>query len=330
LAYYLKLTQWKYTALLLASALITMWATTTQPIFPVDQKEAAMNVDPLRLRQHVETITGSFYPRDGGHPENLMQVAAYIKDHLSKHSTDVHLHSYQVYGKEYANVIAVFGPDTVERIIVGAHYDTAGEQPGADDNASSVAGLIELAKLLKQAPLSMRVELAAYTLEEPPYFRTQYMGSAQHVKMLKQQNARVKMMFALEMIGYFSDTPGSQLYPLPLMKWFYSDRGNFIAIVGQFLKTTGVRTIKRAMRSASELPVYSLNAPAFLPGVDFSDHVNFWDAGLPAVMITDTAFFRNKAYHSRLDRPERLDYRRMAMVIEGVYQAVLALANQEE
>ena len=321
--------QWKLIALLLATVLIIVQATITQPILPLDQMELEMNVDPLRLRHHVETIAGSFYPRDGGHPENLMQVAAYIQHALSEHSTDVQLHTYRAHGKQYGNVIAAFGPNTVERIIVGAHYDTAGEQPGADDNASSVAGLIELAQLLKRAPLPMRVELAAYTLEEPPYFRTPLMGSAQHVKMLKQQNARVKMMFALEMIGYFSDTPGSQLYPLPLMKWFYSDRGNFIAIVGQFLKTAGVRTIKRAMRRASRLPVYSLNAPAFLPGVDFSDHVNFWDAGLPAVMITDTAFFRNKAYHSRLDRPERLDYRRMAMVVEGVYEAVLALANEE-
>jgi len=288
-----------------------------------------MGVDPLRLRQHVEMIAGSFYPRDEGHPENLMQVAAYIQNALSETGADVHLHTYEVNGREYSNVIAAFGPDSSERIIVGAHYDTAGEQPGADDNASGVAGLIELAQLLKGVPLPMRVELAAYTLEEPPYFRTEFMGSAQHVKLLKQQNARVRMMFALEMIGYFNDAPGSQLYPLPLMKWFYSDRGNFIAIVGQLLKGAGVRTIKRAMRKASPLPVYSLNAPASLPGVDFSDHINFWDAGLPAVMITDTAFFRNEAYHSPLDTPERLDYQRMAMVVQGVYEAVLALANEK-
>jgi Zn-dependent M28 family amino/carboxypeptidase len=321
--------QWKYTALFLATALITVWATTTQPIFPVDQRETDMSADPLRIRQHVETIVWSHYPRDEGHPENLMQIAAYIQHAFSECSADVHLQTYEVNGREYSNVIAAFGPDTAERIIVGAHYDTAGEQPGADDNASGVAGLIELAQLLNEVPLPIRVELAAYTLEEPPYFRTEFMGSAQHVKLLKQQNARVKMMFALEMIGYFNDAPGSQLYPLPLMKWFYSERGDFIAIVGQLLKGAAVRTVKRAMRRASPLPVYSLNAPASLPGVEFSDHVNFWDAGLPAVMITDTAFYRNEAYHSPLDRPERLDYQRMAMVVEGVYAAVLALANEK-
>jgi Zn-dependent M28 family amino/carboxypeptidase len=228
---------------------------------------------------------------------------------------------------DYHNVIASFGPEKGERIIVGAHYDTAGALPGADDNASGVAALIELAHLLNKTTLARRVDLVAYTLEEPPYFRTEYMGSAVHVKMLQKQNVQVRMMMALEMIGYFSDEPGSQYYPLPFMNWYYPTKGNYVAVVGNFFKGSDVRQLKQAMQGASDLPVYSINAPGFLPGVDLSDHYNFWQAGYNAVMITNTAFYRNREYHSPFDTEDRLDYIRMGKVVQSVYAAILQLTE---
>jgi hypothetical protein len=134
-------------------------------------------------------------------------------------------------------------------------------------------------------------------------------------------------MFSLEMIGYFTDAINSQSFPLSILAAFYPSQGNFIAVVGKLDQGLVVRRVKKAMRSASPLPVYSIAAPRFLPGIDFSDHLNYWQAGYDAVMITDTAFYRNKNYHTLQDTPDTLDYRRMAMVVQGVYEAVLAFAQ---
>jgi len=191
-----------------------------------------------------------------------------------------------------------------------------------------VAGLIELAGLLSQDPPAMRVELVAYALEEPPHFRTRSMGSFVHADALRREGARVRAMISLEMIGCFRDEPGSQSYPLPLFRLFYPSEANFIAVVGCLGQAGLVREVKRAMRSSMDVPVRSINAPRFVPGVDFSDHLNYWDAGFAAVMITDTAFYRNERYHTAADTPDTLDYRRMAEVVEGVHAAVMSLARE--
>ncbi|KPJ91862.1 MAG: hypothetical protein AMJ53_10595, partial [Gammaproteobacteria bacterium SG8_11] len=240
---------------------------------------------------------------------------------------DVKEMEYTVWGIPYRNISILFGDETNERIVVGAHYDSFQGLPGADDNASGVAGLIELARILSHTQLKRSVELVAYTLEEPPYFRTPEMGSAVHAKTLKENAVDVVVMMSLEMIGYFTDEPDSQEYPMSLLKLFYPSTGNFIAVVGNLSGFGVVRKTKRAMRSAMSLPVRSLNAPGALAGVDFSDHLNFWKYDYPALMITDTAFFRNKAYHTENDTWDRLDYERMSEVVKGVYNAVLEFSN---
>ncbi len=154
------------------------------------------------------------------------------------------------------------------------------------------------------------------------------MGSSVHAESLRKQGIRVKAMFSLEMIGCFSDEPDSQRFPATILKALYPSTGNFISVVGRLSDWSLVRTTKAAMRNASPLPVYSINAPTFIPGVDFSDQVNYWHAGYTAVMITDTAFYRNRNYHTAEDTEEKLDYKRMAMVVEGVYAAVAELARQ--
>lgn len=234
---------------------------------------------------------------------------------------------FEVEGRNYRNVIAEFGPETEERIVVGAHYDAYHAFPGADDNASGVAGLLELAGLLAKTNLPLRVELVAYTLEEPPYFHTPHMGSGVHAESLKRQGVKVRAMISLEMIGYFSDALDSQSFPVSVLRALYPSQGNFISVVGGVGDAMLVRRIKGAMRAGASLPVYSINAPRFVPGIDFSDHLSYWNAGYPAVMITDTAFYRNHNYHTHNDTAEKLDYRRMAMVVEGVAAAVLALAQ---
>lgn len=306
---------------------ISLWFWVTQPLISEGKPAASPSVLPARLELHVRALANDFSPRDYLHPENLDRAAAYIhREFELAHGVTVDA-TYQVNGRIYRNVIASFGPDTAERIIVGAHYDSAGSLPAADDNASGVAGLIELAYLLGEHPPAMRVELVAYTLEEPPYFLTEAMGSAHHAKALKAAGVKVRMMLSLEMIGYFSDMPGSQLYPSPVLRAAYPSAGNFISIVGSMTQGFQVRRVKAAMRAATPLPVFSINAPTLIPGVDFSDHLNYWNAGYPALMITDTAFYRNTAYHTANDTPERLNYPKMAMVVQGVYAAIVELSK---
>jgi Zn-dependent M28 family amino/carboxypeptidase len=288
---------------------------------------AAQAVDPARLEAHVRALAG-FAPRDERHPENLDRAAAYIRQELqSAGGQQVEDQEFVVSGETYRNVIARFGPETRERIVVGAHYDAAGPYPGADDNASGVAGLIEMARLLGKKPPSLRVELVAYSLEEPPHFASSTMGSAVHAASLKKQGVRVRAMIALEMIGYFTDEPDSQQFPAPFLSRLYPSKGNFITVVGKLGQKSLVRRIKKAMARATPLPVESINAPTSLTGVDFSDHRNYWAAGYEAAMITDTAFLRNPHYHQASDRPETLDYRSMARVVEGVHAAVRELAR---
>ncbi|MGH8009051.1 MAG: M28 family peptidase, partial [Candidatus Binatia bacterium] len=288
--------------------------------------ESIASVSPARHEAHVRMLSETLFPRDVGHPENLDRVAAYIRQEFERAQGRVAEQPYQAMGSTYRNVIALFGPDTKERVVVGAHYDTAGERPGADDNASGVAGLIELAYLMSKTSLPVCVELVAYTLEEAA-FHTAQMGSAVHATSLKQQGIPVRVMFSLEMIGYFTDAPHSQSFPLSILAAFYPAEGNFITVVGKFGQGSVVRQVKKAMRSASPLPVHSINAPRWVRGVDFSDHRSYWDVGYKALMITDTAFYRNKNYHTAQDTADTLDYQRMAMVVQGVYAAVRAFAR---
>ncbi|HEV2708002.1 MAG TPA: M28 family peptidase [Pyrinomonadaceae bacterium] len=317
--------------LLIFIPLVVLWFMATQPLLPGAQgrrREAARAADTARLSAHVRALSETFAPRDAAHTENLDRVADYLRAEFERAGAQVSEQPFRVGARTYRNVIASFGPPDAERVVVGAHYDTAGSQPGADDNASGVAGLLELARLVGHAPpTGARLDLVAYTLEEPPYFRSADMGSRVHADSLRSAGVRVRAMLSLEMIGYFSDAEESQQFPVALLKAFYPSRGNFITVVGRFGRGGLVRRVKRAMTGATELPVYSINAPRSVPGVDFSDHLNYWNVGYEAAMITDTAFYRNPHYHDSTDTADTLDYRRMASVVEGVHAAVLELAR---
>jgi hypothetical protein len=301
----------------------------TQPLLSRPQPKQTVVVDPARLEIVVRELSQQFTPRDQTNPRNLDRAAAYIHDQLAETGGRVGEQAFVISGNTYRNVICSFGPESNERIVVGAHYDSYHEYPAADDNASGVAGLIELARLLSQTRLPLQVDLVAYTLEEPPYFGTPHMGSVMHAQSLRKDGISIRAMLSLEMIGYFSDAPDSQNFPVSLLRLFYPSRGNFIAVVGSLGEGGLSRRVKRAMIGSSTLPVYSINAPRSVPGVDFSDHLSYWKAGYDALMITDTAFYRNRNYHTANDTPEKLDYGRMAMVVAGVYAAVIDLSSSD-
>jgi len=303
-----------------------MWIAITQPSLAQGEK-SDVDVDPDRLKEHVRVISETYYPRDFTSTGNLNACADYIRGHFTRAGARSDDHRFTIGRREYRNVIGSFGPSDGPRIVVGAHYDACGDTPGADDNASGVAGLVELGYLLGRTNLQMTVELVAFALEEPPFFRSGDMGSARYARRLRSEDIDVRAMIALEMIGYFSDDDGSQQFPMRLLRLFYPDRGNFIGVVGCMNQGRLIRTVKSRMAAATDLPVYSLRAPRFVPGVDFSDHINFWNEGYPVVMITDTAFYRNLEYHGAGDTFDRLDYDRMAKVVSGVFEAVLHLAD---
>jgi len=316
-----------FVVLALLLLLVCAWFWLTQPLFSRLQPNSVRTVDPARLEAHVRKLSIELAPRDVGHMENLDRAASYIGTELVQAGASVSEQRYRVEQITYRNVIARFGPDTPERIVVGAHYDAAGPMPGADDNASGVAGLIELARLLGVNPPKLRIDLVAFSTEEPPYFRTNGMGSSVHAQSLQKENVRVRAMLSLEMIGYFSDGSGSQHFPAGILSAFYPATGNFIGVVGRVGDGLLARRVKSAMSGAAPLPVYSISAPSVIPGIDFSDQLNYWHAGYKALMITDTAFYRNLNYHTEHDTPEKLDYKRMAMVVEGVYAAVTDLSQ---
>jgi Zn-dependent M28 family amino/carboxypeptidase len=311
-----------------------LWLLLARPGFLLkDESEVPeQQVNPDVLKKHTLMLSEKLAPRDYRHLDNLNRVANYIAESLRSSGGRVTEQVFDVHDVEYKNIVAEYGPneqDKQEIIVVGAHYDAEGENPGADDNASGIAGLLEIGRLLGEVELKTKVVLVAFTLEEPPFFRSDKMGSAVYAKSLAETGSAVKLMIALEMIGYFSEEKGSQDYPLPLLSLYYPSIGNFIAIVDQMFSMQA-RRMKLSMAQVIALPVYSINAPTFIPGVDFSDHRNFWRYDYPAVMVTDTAFYRNRAYHTEYDRAERLDYDKMAQVAYGVFDYVLKLSNETD
>jgi hypothetical protein len=304
-----------------ALAIAAVGCVIRQPVLRGAERSATQ-VDPLALAAHVKTLSVDFAPRSCLDTTNLAACADYIAGNLTALGARVTRQPYAAGQRTYQNITGSFGPETGPRLIVGAHYDSCDDTPGADDNASGVAGLLELARLLGNTPLRMTVELVAFSTEEPPYFATPSMGSFHHAASLKQAGVEVAGMICLEMIGYFDDKPWSQRYPFGLFHLLFPSHGNFIAVIGSNQQRPFLKRVKRAMLGSVPLDVVSAAVPAFVQGVDFSDHRNYWAHGYNAVMITDTAFLRNTAYHTPQDTWERLDYDRMAQVVVAVFEAV--------
>ncbi|SNZ06705.1 Peptidase family M28 [Persephonella hydrogeniphila] len=278
-----------------------------------------------RVYRDVEFLTSLRPFRNYLNTDSLNKASHYIYESFKQYSDCVSFQEFEAYGNTYRNVLCSINTEKEERIIIGAHYDVAGDTPGADDNASCIAGLLEILRLLYDKKTRHRIDFAAYVLEEPPFFGTEKMGSFIHAKSLYENSVKIKVMISLEMIGFFSDKKNSQQFPLPFMRLFYPDTGNFIGVVGNTFQRKITVRIRDLMRKGSDIPVYSLNAPSIIPGVDFSDHRNFWRFGYNAVMITDTAFYRNPNYHRRTDTIATLDFDRMYSVIKSVAYAVLNL-----
>ncbi len=299
----------------------------TQPVMGSDRRGPAVAADAERLRAIVTKLSVDFAPRDYTHPANLDAAAAFIRAELEAAGRKTTTQEWQVEGVTYRNVSALYGPASGERIVVGAHYDACEPFPAADDNGSGVAALLELARLLEANAPKVQVELVAWSLEEPPFFRKVAMGSYVHAKALSDAKIAVRAAISLETMGYFRDEEGTQHFPVPGLSALYSTRGNYLAVVGNLGQLRLTRTVKSAMRAASALQIFSINAPVSIPGIDYSDHLNYWRFGYPAVMVTDTAMNRNANYHTANDTADTLDYPRLAQATGGVFEAIYRLAE---
>ncbi len=295
---------------------------------------AKWHADPQPLKEEVKVLSEDFGPRYYDRRETMVKCRAYMKGRFEKYGAKVEEQAYQIEDETLYNVRAFIGKKSDPRIVIGAHYDSCkgydGGNPGADDNASGVAGLFGLARLLqKKAPEGVCVELVAYNTEEPPFFGTKDMGSYRHAELLMNEKVDVKGVIILEMIGYFSDEENSQDYPINAMHLLYPSEGNFIALTGGDPDRGLIRTCKKAMKGSAPMPVYSSCVPRSLDFVHLSDHRNYWPFDYKAIMVTDTSFYRNPHYHLKTDTWDTLDYKRMAHVVTQVHQAVLALAREE-
>jgi hypothetical protein len=281
--------------------------------------------DTALVRQYLAMLTKTEETRRFDHPAQLEKTAGDIEAIFKKYADSVVYQPYEVEGRVFKNVIASFGTGNKERIIVGAHYDACGEQPGADDNASGVTGLLELARLLKGKNLKHRIDLVAYCTEEPPYFGSENMGSAVHAKYMKDNKVAVKGMISLEMLGYFKDARRTQAYPFKILSLFYGTRGNYITAVRKFGSGKFARKFSRKFKHKSKVKAKRFAGLGSLVGIDLSDHLYYWQYGFSALMITDTSWYRNHNYHLPSDSMETLDIPRMTKVIDAVFKALLAM-----
>jgi len=282
-----------------------------------------------RMRHHVERLAGEIGERNIFRPAALAAARDYIEAEWSEQGYQVSLQWYATSGHPCANLeVARGGSSRPEQILlVGAHYDSVRGSPGADDNASGVAALLEISRLFAAVVPSVAVRFVAFVNEEAPFFLSGEQGSMMYARCARARGDDIRLMLSLEMLGYYRAEPGSQRYP-PLFRLFYPDRGDFLAFVSDFRSHSMLLRMARLFRAHSGFPLEHVATFRFVPGVAWSDHRPFWRHGYRALMVTDTAFYRNPHYHRAEDTPDKLAYPQPAHVTEGLFRSFAVLAQQ--
>jgi Zn-dependent M28 family amino/carboxypeptidase len=281
-----------------------------------------------RLRAHVERLAGDIGQRNVFASRSLERATAYIEEEWKKLGYAVERLEYVISGLRCANLVTERKGRArrTEILLLGAHYDSVIGSPGANDNASGVAALLEISRLFQAVEPALTVRFVAFVNEERPFFRTSQQGSMVYAKAARRAGEDIRLMASLETIGCYRYELGSQRYP-PLFGLFYPNRGNFIGIVSDFRSRPAMRRFAEAFRAHSDFPLQTVSTFRFVPGVSWSDHRSFWCQGYPAVMVTDTAFYRYRHYHAASDTPDKLAYPELARVTLGLFQAFAALSR---
>ena len=283
------------------------------------------------LSKHLHILARDIGKRNHLHPFGLKKAINYIKYEFEKfgYSVDTQIYKADSVDMDFENIIVTV-PGTTDKdsiIVIGAHYDTFGETPGADDNGSAVGVLLELARLFKDIKTTKTLRFVAFANEEPPFFKTNDMGSMRYAKMCKTLGENIEAMVCLESVGYYSDKPQSQKYP-HILKYFYPSTGNFLSMVSNMPSKSLLKKSVASFKTASKMPIATLWAPATLvKPITLSDQWAFWKCGYKAIMLCDTAFFRTPHYHTTQDTVEKLDYNKMADVVDGSKQILIDLAG---
>jgi Zn-dependent M28 family amino/carboxypeptidase len=282
-----------------------------------------------QLKQHIDTLAGEIGERNIFHPPALAAAEHYIQQQWQQQGYAVNVQRYEVKGVDCANleVSRTGSLADAPAIVIGAHYDSVQGGPGANDNGSGVAAMLVLSRLFTKILPKATVRFVAFVNEEPPFFYWSKMGSMVYAKRARQRGDRIRFMVSLETIGYYPSFPRSQAYP-PLLKWFYPDRGDFIAFVSNFRSRRSMLQAASQFRQCTDFPLQHLATFPWLPGVCWSDHLSFWRQGYHAFMITDTAFYRYPYYHLPSDTPDKIHYAPMAQVTEALFCTMAALAQQ--
>jgi len=297
------------------------------PFQPLSDEESQLAT---RLSADVKYLSETVGERSLSRPGSLQATTGYLRDTFKQAGYVSTERTYSVEGHAVSNIeVSLVGSDNSSGpVIVGAHYDSVAGTVGADDNATGVAGVLELARLLQGSKLRRTVRFVLFVNEEPPYFQTDTMGSLVYARQLRRDRIPVSAMISLEMLAFYSDAPGSQKYP-PILSLFYPNHGDFIGFVGNQESRDLVQRSIRKFRESVRFPSEGVAAPADWPGVGWSDHWSFWQQQYPAIMITDTAMFRYPYYHTPLDTANRLDFAKMARVVDGVHKVVESLAMEQ-
>jgi hypothetical protein len=294
----------------------------TGPLPPLTEAE---NATAARLMAHIRAIASR--PHNIGHYDELEKAARYIEDELQALGYQPVPQMFEVHGRAVRNIEVAIEPANPAAsrgtIVLGAHYDSYGNAPGANDNGTGTAAVIELARLLTDLRNrgDARIRLVLFVNEEPPYFKTADMGSFRYARALAERREPVIGMISLETLGHFSDEPGSQTYPPPL-GLLYPNKGNFIAFVAMIGSRDLMQALIGSFRKHTRFPTVGGVAPRFVPGIDWSDHWSFDQFRYPAVMITDTALFRYPHYHRPTDTPDRVDSEKLARITHGIASVV--------
>ena len=280
-----------------------------------------------RLREHVVAVAS--VPHNMQHPEALEAAAVYIERRLADLGFGIERHELVVAGQKLRNVHVAIGPGgggQAPSFVVGAHYDSAGIAPGANDNGTGVATLIELARLLRDhKPRRHRLRLVFFVNEELPASASEWMGSVHFARMLAARE-RVAGMISIETIGAYSDMPGTQRFPFPFNA-VYRDTANFITFVGMPRARDLVHQALGSFRRHTAFPSIGGVSHAVVPGVSWSDHASFDALGIPAIMVTDTALYRYAHYHKATDTPDKVDYDRLARVTKGLERTLREIVD---
>jgi len=283
-----------------------------------------------QLFQHVDRLAGLIGPRTLSRPKTIQATLGYIRGQWESLGYEVTEEVFDALGDQAINlVVKRIGSRAAEQtIVLGAHYDTVLSTPGADDNASAVAVLLEVSRLLKDHVGGRTMRYVAFACEEPPYFHLDSMGSAFHARQSALRGDKILGMLCLEMVGYFRDEVGSQKVPASIPRFlhrFFPRRGDFLAAVGNLRSWQLAYGFRRGFKRGTRLPLFSICLPEIINEIRLSDNSSFWDYGYPALMLTDTSFLRNPNYHLASDTPDTLDYRRMTDVTLGVAAAARRL-----